>query len=238
MAHILHIDESRARLDTFSMSVEIPLPFRPARARSMMRAALLGVLGLVLAPSGLLAEPVTGPGVPAAAAKAVPHKLPHDKRTQLEALFAALKVAPDESSSKEIADRLDQIFQDSGSPSADLLMARASVAAEAKQYDLALEILDQVIAFEPDFIGARSKRATILYLTDEYGAALADIREVLAREPRHWAMLYGLALILRDIDEEKRALAAVRAALAINPHIDGAATMEKELSLKVEGRDI
>lgn len=165
-------------------------------------------------------------------------RLPRDKRTQLEGLFAALKVAPDERSAKMIADRLDQIFGDSGSPSADLLMARADAAAEAKDFDLALQLMDQVILIEPDYIGALSKRATIFYVRDDYGAALADMREVIAREPRHYAMLYGLALIFRDIGDEKRALEAVRRALAVNPRLDGASEMERQLAVTVEGRGI
>lgn len=165
-------------------------------------------------------------------------RLPKDKRTQLEGLFAALKVAPDDTSSKMIVDRLEQIFSDSGSPAADLLMARATVAAEAKQYELAFSLLDQVLALEPDYIGALSKRATMHYLKDDYGAALADIREVLAREPRHFAMLYGFALILKEIGDEKRALTVLRKALEVNPRLDGAQDMESQLSVTVEGRGI
>lgn len=174
------------------------------------------------------------PGDPAAPA----HKLSRDKRTQLEGLFAALKVAPDEASAKRIGDRLDRIFEESGSPGADLLMARATAAMAAKNYDLALDLLTQVLKFEPDDLGALSRRATIYYMKDQYAEALADIREVLARESRHHAMLYAFALILRDIDEEALALQAVRRALAINPQLDGGREMEKQLALKVEGREI
>ncbi|MDI4659239.1 tetratricopeptide repeat protein [Xanthobacter autotrophicus] len=190
--------------------------------------------------------PVPLPGVPAGPSAGVPPgeaasprpRLPKDKRTQIEGLFAALKVAPDDRSSKMIADRLDQLFSDSGSSSVDLLMARAGAAAEAKAFDLALQILDQVIEIEPDDLGALSKRATLLYMRDDYGGALADIREVLAREPRHFAMLYGLALIMRELGDDKRALEALRKARAVNPRLDGADEMESQLSLKVEGRGI
>ncbi|QRG09548.1 tetratricopeptide repeat protein [Xanthobacter dioxanivorans] len=175
------------------------------------------------------------PGAPSEAARP---RLPKDKRTQLEGLFAALKVAPDDRSSKMIADRLEQIFTDSGSPTADMLMIRANAAAEAKQFDLALQLLDQVIVLEPDYIGALSKRATILYMRDDYSAAILDIREVLAREPRHFAMLYGLALIFRELDDDQHALQAVRRALAVNPRLDGAAELERQLTVKVEGRPL
>lgn len=219
-------------------------------ASRMLRAARLGLAAaLFVAISGGLAQAqqlrgdkaMPQPGPPAAApsdqAPARP-RLPRDKRSQVEGLFAALKVAPDDRSAKMIADRLDQIFGDSGSPSADLLMARAAAAAEAKETELALQLLDSVIEIEPDYIGALSRRATIFYLRDDYGAALADMREVLAREPRHFAMLYGLALIMRDLGDDKRALQAVRQALAVNPRLDGAGELESQLTIKVEGRGI
>lgn len=221
-----------------------------ASASRTLRAARLGLAAaLSLAMLGGLAQAqqlrgdkaMPQPGPPAAApsdpAPARP-RLPRDKRSQVEGLFAALKVAPDDRSAKMIADRLDQIFGDSGSPSADLLMARAAAAAEAKETELALQLLDSVIEIEPDYIGALSRRATIFYLRDDYGAALADMREVLAREPRHFAMLYGLALIMRDLGDDKRALQAVRQALAVNPRLDGASELESQLTIKVEGRGI
>lgn len=219
-------------------------------ASRTLRAARLGLAAaLFVAISGGLAQAqqlrgdkaMPQPGPPAAApsdpAPARP-RLPRDRRSQVEGLFAALKVAPDDRSAKMIADRLDQIFGDSGSPSADLLMARAAAAAEAKETELALQLLDSVIEIEPDYIGALSRRATIFYLRDDYGAALADMREVLAREPRHFAMLYGLALIMRDLGDDKRALQAVRQALAVNPRLDGAGELESQLTIKVEGRGI
>ena len=45
-------------------------------------------------------------------------------------------------------------------------------------------------------------------------------------------------LILRDIDQEGLALQAVRKALAVNPQLEGAQEMEKQLTVKVEGRQI
>lgn len=161
-----------------------------------------------------------------------------DQRQRLEALFAALKQAPDEASATMIADQLDRMFGKTDSPAIDLLMARASAAMQVKAYDLALDLLGQSLRIEPDDLGARARRATIYYLQDDYGRALADIREILAREPRHFTMLYGLALILKDIGEDRLALVATRKALAVNPHFESAQELEKELSVTVEGRNI
>ncbi len=167
-----------------------------------------------------------------------PHPVPQiDSRGRLEALFAALQLAPDAESAQMIGDRLDLLFAQTGSPAIDLLMSRATAALHAKQHELALNLLDQAVDIEPDGLGLRARRATLHYLRDDFGAALADIREVLAREPRHFTMLYALALILKDMGEDKLALEAMRKALVVNPKFESARTMERELSVSVEGRE-
>lgn len=180
-----------------------------------------------------------GPEATAPREGATPRARPQrDRRAQLDALFEALKIAPDDESAKAVGNRIDSIFAQSGSASADLLMARAELAAEAKEYDLAVELLNSVLAISPDHLGALARRATIFYVQDDYADALSDISEVLAREPRHYTALFGLALIMREMGDDKAALAAARRALAINPHLDGAKDMVKELAVTVDGRDI
>jgi tetratricopeptide (TPR) repeat protein len=124
------------------------------------------------------------------------------------------------------------------SDTAALLMARAKVAVEAKQMDVALKLLDAVVKLRPDYIEGWNRRATVYYLQDDYPHAIQDIEQVLAREPRHFGALAGLGMIMRDLGDDKRALDAFRKALAINPHLDKVPELVKTLTEKVEGRDI
>ncbi len=62
-------------------------------------------------------------------------------------------------------------------------------ATDDKNYDLAIKLLDAVIAIKPDYVEAWNRRATVYYLKQDYGHSLADLREVLAREPRHFGAL-------------------------------------------------
>jgi tetratricopeptide (TPR) repeat protein len=156
----------------------------------------------------------------------------------LDTLFGALKVAPDEASAKAIEDRIWAIWIVSGSDTCDLLMSRVKEATDEKDYDLAIKLLDAIIAIKPDYVEAWNRRATVFYLKQDYGAALADIREVLAREPRHFGALAGLGLILQDMGDDKHALEAFRRALAIDPHLQNLSDVVKTLTEKVEGRDI
>ena len=172
---------------------------------------------------------------------APPAKLPHvhaDRTRGLDFLFGALKAAPDEASAKHVEARIWALWMATPSDTAALLMTRAKVALEARQLDVALKLLDAVVALRPDYIEGWNRRATIYYLQDDYGHALQDIRQVLAREPRHFGALAGLGMIMRDLGDDRRALDAFRKALAINPHLDKIPELVKTLTEKVEGRDI
>jgi tetratricopeptide (TPR) repeat protein len=156
----------------------------------------------------------------------------------LDTLFNALKIAPDEASAKAIEDRIWAIWISSGSDTCNLLMSRVKDATDDRDYDLAIKLLDAIVTIKPDYVEAWNRRATLHYIKHDYGRALADIREVLAHEPRHFGALAGLGLILQDIGDDKHALQAYEAALAIDPHLRNLPDTVKTLREKVEGRDI
>ena len=161
-----------------------------------------------------------------------------DPMSDLDTLFKALKIAPTEESAKAIESRIWAVWMISGSDTCNLLMARVKAAAEAKEYDLALKLLDAIVEIKPDYVEAWNERATIYYAKNDYAHAIADLGEVLAREPRHFGALSGLGLIMQDLGDDKLALDAYRKALAIDPHLENLPDVVKTLSEKVEGRDI
>jgi tetratricopeptide (TPR) repeat protein len=156
----------------------------------------------------------------------------------LDTLFSALKIAPDETSAKAIEDRIWSIWIESGSDTCDLLMSRVKDAIEDKNYDLAIRLLDSIVAIKPGYVEAWNQRATVYYLKDDYGHAIADIAKVLALEPRQFGALAGLGLMLQDVGDDKDALEAYRKALAIDPHLENIPDVVKTLTEKVEGRNI
>lgn len=156
----------------------------------------------------------------------------------LDTLFGALKIAPNTASAKAIENRIWAKWIESGSDTCDLLMTRVKDAIEDKDYDLAIRLLNSIIAIRPGYVEAWNQRATVYYLKDDYGHAVADIAEVLAREPRQFGALAGLGLMLQDMGDDKDALEAYRKALAIDPHLENIPDTVKTLSDKVEGRDI
>src|SRR5262249_12295548 len=161
----------------------------PLSASTLAAAAVLALCAALPA----RAEAVDpDPPKPIEPPSALPKPQHGDRTANLDRLFAALKVAPDDESAKFVENRIWAIWLASVSDTANLLMGRAKAAADAKDYDLAIKILNAIIDIRPDFTEAWNRRATIYYARKEYARSLADIREVLAREPRHFGALSGL----------------------------------------------
>jgi tetratricopeptide (TPR) repeat protein len=209
--------------------------FRSLRLAAMVVAALVGMIA---------ASPAWSqePGERGPDWAQPPRRLPQldnrDPSNNLDTLFAALKIAPNDESAKAIEDRIWALWMKSGSDTCNLLMTRVKAAADAKNYDLALKLLDAISEIKPDYVEAWNERATIYYLQDDYGRAIAAIAQVLVREPRHFGALSGLGMMLQQLGDDKDALKAYRDALAIDPHLENIPDTVKELSQKIEGRDI
>jgi tetratricopeptide (TPR) repeat protein len=171
-----------------------------------------------------------------------PAQLPNagrgDRTRNLDFLFGALKVAPDDTIAKAIEQRIWAQWVVSRSDTANLLMTRVKTAIEKHEMELAIKLLDSIVKIKPDYIEGWNRRATLYYMKKDYGRSLADIREVLKREPRHFGALSGLGLILQDIGDDKQALEVYRRALAIYPRLQRIPDVVKTLQEKVEGRDI
>src|SRR3954449_3368354 len=94
-----------------------------------------------------------------------PKDLPRPQRgdpvRNLDFLFEALKIPPDETSAKHIEDRIWALWIGSQSDTANLLMTRVKTAVEAEDSDLALRLLDSIIEMKPDYAEAWNRRATI-----------------------------------------------------------------------------
>ena len=122
----------------------------------MSQRFLAWMLAAILAAAGALpaaAETVDPePLKPIEPPSSLPRAQRGDKTQNLDRLFAALKVAPDDESAKYIENRIWAIWLASSSDTANLLMGRAKSAADGKDFDLAIRLLTAVIDIRPDRI--------------------------------------------------------------------------------------
>ncbi len=136
---------------------------------------------------------------------------------RLDRLFSELQSSQSELEARRLAGQIDDLWRGARGETARLLLSRADDAIADEDFALAIDVLDQLIALEPEFAEAWNRRATVYYLKENYGRSLADIAVTLALEPRHFGALTGLGLMLEDLGEDKKAYDALKRALELNP---------------------
>lgn len=156
---------------------------------------------------------------------------------ELDALFAQLEQAEDAAIAASVEQAIWSRWSDSGSPTVNILLERATAAESAGDTDLAGSYLDQASDLAPDYAEPWNRRANLAYRAEDYPGAIAAIQETLKREPRHFGAYAGLGLIYEELGQHRAALEAFRAALAIHPHYETALEGVQRLEPRVDGRE-
>ncbi len=170
--------------------------------------------------------------LPPLAAQAAPAKPPLDK------LFAQLKQAGSPEEAKPIEERIGGIFQDSGSPSVALLMARTQAALGAGDKDTTRQLLEAVTGVAPNYAEGWHARATWQHANGDDSGAMVSLGHVILLNPRQFAAMVELGNLLEDYGNKAGALKLYRRALALDPQLEGAQRHVDALSRDVEGQGI
>lgn len=137
----------------------------------------------------------------------------HDARVLTNELWGLWAQAPDEPS-QELLDRG--------------MKARGS-------YDFlgALDALDRLVEYCPDYAEGYNQRAFVNFLRQDFEAALIDLDRALDRRPGHVAAMSGKALTLMGLGRNDEAQLVLREAVEINPWLP-----ERGLLLAPKGDDL
>ena len=194
-----------------------------------MRPAL--ALVLLLVSSAAYAAPMQAPA-PKPQAPAPKEVNSEDK------LFAQLKQVENAEDAHPIEQKLMALFRASGSPSVDLLITRVQAAMAATDKETAKKLIDAVTAVAPTYAEGWHIRAGLEHAAGDDTAALVSLQKVVQLNPRHFRALDELAGMLEEYGDKAGALKLYRRALELNPHLPDATQKVRELTTRVEGRDI
>lgn len=153
-------------------------------------------------------------------------------------MFEDLRTAPNTVEAEAMAEDILASLQESGSPTADLLLERAIAAENAQDFETSRAFLDRALIVKEDFAEAWFRRAMIFLIDEAYDQALQDINEALTHEPRHFRAWVVLGRILDQLGAEREALDAYRKALEIYPLYGPAQSEVRRLEPRVDGRSI
>jgi tetratricopeptide (TPR) repeat protein len=156
----------------------------------------------LLAQSALADEPC--PAVPDHAAE----------RAQIMAVMAH---ARDQTEAQFMADRLWQIWTDAPDGRAQNLLDEGMSRRMAADYAGSMAVLDELVAYCPNYAEGWNQRAFAAFLARDYRAALADVDAALAIMPDHVAAMTGKALTLIGLGRNDEAQVVLRDALKLNP---------------------
>ena len=163
---------------------------------------------------------------------------PVTRSERLVDFFSQLKREPEPGPAKRIANSIWVEWSQSGSATADQLMAWANEAIRDKRHYTALDLLDQVTVLMPDYAEGWNRRATLHYMMNNHSKSMADINRVLELEPRHFGALMGMASILTLAGRDEAALAAYLKVLEVYPAMREAQDKVGELSDELAGDEI
>lgn len=161
-----------------------------------------------------------------------PEEPPMTREERMDKLFVELAAAPDEEEARFIAEEIEALWRDSGSPTVDLLTDRATDALDMGDATLARDLIDGALELGPEHAEAWAESARIALVDEELGIALEHIEKAVTLEPRHYYALTELGIILEALDSPRGAYEAYQKALELNPRlpdaVDGAARTERE----------
>jgi tetratricopeptide (TPR) repeat protein len=180
------------------------------------RLIFAGLCALALAVPAL-AEETPAPPAPEAAAPQAPIAAAPADDASLDALYARLAKAKDSDEADGIVARIDRLDRRSGSDTDDLLLARAAAALEGEKSDVALQLLDTVVALNPGWAEAWSLRGDAQFGAGQTNAAMIDLGRALADDPRHLRALANLGAMMENAGRREDALKVYERGLEIAP---------------------
>ena len=116
----------------------------------------------------------------------------------LDRLFEALKVAPDNDSAKYIENRIWSAWIATDSDTCTLLMSPVKTAVDSKDIDLGIKLLTAVIQIKPDYLEALEQLGHVLLQQARWDAARPVFEQLLAMQPDH-AEAFACLVRIREL---------------------------------------
>ncbi len=134
-------------------------------------------------------------------------------------LFTALKAAPNEDVANAAIRAIWELWQTAPDEEAQTMLDAARKRMRVYDFNGAIEHLDELVAYAPDYAEGWNTRATTLFLQEKYDQSLADVDKTLELEPKHFGALAGKAVILMRQGRAELSQDALREAVELNPYL-------------------
>jgi tetratricopeptide (TPR) repeat protein len=156
-----------------------------------------------------------------------------DRTAQVDAIYSDIARAGGAAEAQFLSNQLWQIWLAAPDSRAQALLDQGMERRARGDFAGSIAILDELVAYCPDYAEGWNQRAFAAFLARDFAAALPDIDAALSREPRHLGAMTGKALTLFGLGRDDEAQEVLRAAVALNPFL-----AERALITEPPGEDI
>jgi tetratricopeptide (TPR) repeat protein len=193
----------------------------------MMIRTFIVTLASLLASTAVLGQGVNSSS--SASVQVAPNLSLAQKQSQeIDRLFGTLHHEDGRNAAATI-EKIWALWSRNDSAMAEVLLTQSTKAMQDGAFDTSERMLNALLGTYPDYSEALNKRAMLYYNMKRYDEALADIDAVLEIEPRHFGALSGRAAVYQAQGKIAEAVASLREAIAVNPYLETAKVVLKQL---------
>lgn len=156
-----------------------------------------------------------------------------DRAAQKAELYQGLQSAKNEMEAAPYNAGLWEIWLDAPDEIAQAMLDEGMARRGVGDYLGAIAVLDDLVAYCPDYAEGYNQRAFTFFLGRDFEAALNDLDKALAIDPRHIGALSGKGLTLIEMGRITEAQDVLKAAVALHPWLS-----ERFLITEPAGTDI
>ncbi|SLN21772.1 tetratricopeptide repeat protein [Ruegeria meonggei] len=161
-----------------------------------------------------------------------------DHAADVDVLIAQIQDAETEQEARVISGQMWQLWTDAPDWQAQALLDRGMQRLKAGELAEALNILDALVIYCPDYAEGYNQRAFVNYLQHDFEAALPDLDRAIELSPNHVAAISGRALTLLGLERLDEARTALSQALELNPWLSERHLLGPGGPLEPLGKDI
>ena len=140
-----------------------------------------------------------------------------DHSDRYYAALTEVRLSPTEYAARQKMGALWEILTEAPDAAAQEMLDAGMQSIREADYSGALEELNALVAYCPEYAEGYNQRAFASFLLTDYGPALVDLTTTLELFPDHVGAQSGLVLTLIGLGRDDEAQAVLREALTLNP---------------------
>ena len=156
-----------------------------------------------------------------------------DRSLETSAVLERIQKTKDPVTANNLSSELWAIWTDAPDSEAQALLDRGMEQRRTYDFAGAVETLDKLVEYCPDYAEGWNQRAFAKFLQLNYDEALEDLDRALEINPQHVAAMSGKALTLMGMGRPELAQSVLRDALELNPWLP-----ERRYLVEKPGQDI